>query len=232
MTISPQQLYEYLLRHFKHQNWWPVDTVYHHQHNSDPRLEIIIGAILTQNTAWINVEKALQNLKKNNALSLNAFIHMDEGTLKTLIQPSGFFNQKARRLLLFFSHLHENYHDDLTTFFSRDTREIRKELLSLQGIGPETADSMLLYAGNHPVFVVDAYTKRVCTRIPLPIKSGTYNDIQSYFEESFRITLSKEERLPVYKELHALFVELAKTFCRKTPFCDHCPLVLRCEKCF
>jgi endonuclease-3 related protein len=230
MTISLPQLYECLHHHFKQQNWWPVDAVYHQDHHSDPRFEIIIGAILTQNTAWTNVEKALQNLKNDNALTLNAIVQMDEDTLRTMIQSSGFFNQKARRLLLFTSYLHEKYHGDLTAFFSRDTREIRKELLSLHGIGPETADSILLYAGNHPIFVIDAYTKRICTRLPLSLKSVTYDDIQSYFEKSFENTLLREERVPVYRELHALLVKLAKTFCRKTPACERCPLVSRCEK--
>jgi endonuclease-3 related protein len=232
MTIPPQQLYDYLLRHFKHQHWWPVDAAYHQHRNSDPRFEIIVGAILTQNTAWTNVEKAINNFKKNNALTISAVINIDEDTLKTMVQPSGFFNQKAQRLLLFSFYLHNNYKDDLTIFFSRETQEIRNELLSLHGIGPETADSILLYAGNHPIFVVDAYTKRICKRIPLPIKNDAYEDIQSYFEENFSKSLPKKERVSIYKEFHALIVEHAKTYCKKTPICDHCPLALRCKKCF
>jgi endonuclease III related protein len=231
MTISPQQLYDILLDSFQHQHWWPVDSVYHQKHHTDPRLEIIIGAILTQNTAWTNVEKALENLKRYNALSLHAIHHMKKETLLTLIQPSGFFNQKAQRLLLFTSYLYERYHDDLTSFFSRDTQEVRQELLSLHGIGPETADSILLYAGNHPLFVVDAYTRRICGRLPLPIKRDDYDAIQSYFMGSFRKTYSKKKQVSLYQELHALLVRLAKTTCKKKPVCDYCPLTSRCEKC-
>ena len=215
-----------LLHHFKHQDWWPVDATYHQRNHSDPRFEIIIGAILTQNTAWTNVEKALKNLRQHKALTINALLNMDENTLKTLIQPSGFFNQKAHRLHLFTTYLHDHYQDDLTVFFARTTKEIRIELLSLHGIGPETADSILLYAGNHPVFVVDAYTKRICTRLPLPIQHDTYDAIQTYFTEN----LPKQQQITVYKELHALIVELAKNHCRKKPACDHCPLNLRCQK--
>jgi endonuclease-3 related protein len=147
-----------------------------------------------------------------------------------MIQPSGFFNQKARRLLLFISYLHQRYHDDLTRFFSRETQEVRQELLSLHGIGPETADSILLYAGDHPVFVVDAYTRRICRRLPLPITRDDYDTIQSYIEGFFRTTYSREERVALYKEFHALLVQLAKTSCKKTPICDRCPLVSRCKK--
>ncbi len=232
MTISPQQLYDVLFDSFQQQHWWPVDTDYHQKHHTDPRLEIIIGAILTQNTAWTNVEKALGNLKRHQAMSLYAIHHMKGETLKTMIQPSGFYNQKAQRLLLFTAYLHERYHDDLTSFFSRKTQELRQELLSLHGIGPETADSILLYAGNHPVFVVDAYTKRICSRLPLPIKCDNYETIQSYFMGFFRKRYSDEEQVSLYKELHALFVKLAKTSCKKTPLCGQCLLVSRCKKCF
>jgi endonuclease III related protein len=217
-----------LLKHFKHQDWWPVDATYHQKYGSDSRFEIIIGAILTQNTAWTNVEKALDNLRQHQALTINTLLHMDEDTLKTLIKPSGFFNQKAYRLHLFTTYIHENYQDDLTAFFTRGTKEIRNELLALHGIGPETADSILLYAGNHPVFVVDAYTKRICIRLPLHIKNNTYDAIQTYFTEN----LQKNQPAPIYKELHALIVELAKNYCRKKPACDCCPLTLRCQKCF
>jgi len=230
MTMSPQQLYDDLLYHFHHQYWWPVDAVYHRQHKGDPRVEIIIGAILTQNTAWSNVEKALRNLKNQHALSLNVIVSMDLETLKTMLQPAGFFNQKTNHILLFFSYLMEKYSGDLTSFFSRDTQELRNELLTMSGIGPETADSILLYAGNHPIFVVDAYTKRICKRIPMEIKSDSYDDVQHYFDGFFRRTLSKQERVTLYKELHALLVELAKIYCKKTPICEHCPLTLRCKK--
>jgi endonuclease-3 related protein len=231
MVLSPKKLYIVLLNHFGHQDWWPIDTRYHQKQGSDPRFEIIIGAILTQNTVWTNVEKALENLKLKNTLTINTIAHLNEKTLKTMIQPSGFFNQKAQRLKHLAQYLHEHYHGDLQQFFSRDTHDIRQELLALKGIGLETADSILLYAGNHPIFVVDAYTKRLCKRIPVPIKGDTYEDIQYFFEKELKRTTPNKDMVPVYKELHALLVELAKNYCRKKPFCNHCPLTTLCEKC-
>lgn len=232
MTLSLKKLYTVLLDCFGHQDWWPVDRAYHQKHKSDPRFEIMVGAILTQNTAWTNVEKALENLKRNKVLTSNAIAHVDEKKLKTMIQSSGFFNQKAKRLTLFAQYVHEMYHDDLQMFFSRDTQVLRQELLSLKGIGLETADSMLLYAGNHPIFVVDAYTKRLCKRIPISIQGELqeYEDVQHFFEKELKRTIPKKEIVPVYKEFHALLVELAKNYCRTKPLCENCPLTKLCEK--
>jgi endonuclease-3 related protein len=231
MTISLTSLYDRLLDHFGYQHWWPVDKRYHQTQKSDPRFEIIIGAILTQNTAWTNVEKALENLKKKKALTVRKITDIDEEILKTMIQPSGFFNQKARRLKLFALYIHTNYQDDLQKIFSRDTKEIRRELLMLQGIGPETADSILLYAGDHPVFVVDAYTKRICRRFPFQGLDDSYDAIQHFFEHELRLTIPKKKLVPLYKEFHALLVELAKNYCRKKkPNCTPCPLTRLCEK--
>lgn len=223
MPLSPDILYKHLLTSFGHQDWWPIDKIYHTKNNSDPRFEIMIGAILTQNTAWINVEKALENLKRRRCLTIQSIVDSDTNHLKKLIQPSGFFNQKAHRLKLFSAYLLTQYHSDLDTFFNRDTQRIREELLSLHGIGPETADSILLYAGNHPVFVVDAYTKRISKRIPLP-SGETYHDIQQYFEQKLRKTNTEKQLIPVYKELHALIVEQAKQICKPKPDCIHCSL--------
>jgi endonuclease-3 related protein len=230
MTLSPKRLYDLLLTHFGHQNWWPIDKEYHQKHRSDPRFEIMIGAILTQNTAWANVEKALENLKKNRIFTINALNTVDGDALKTMIQPSGFFNQKARRLKNFASYLQQNYKEDLQIFFCRNLQEIRQELLTLNGIGPETADSILLYAGNQPIFVIDAYTKRISTRIPLPINGDTYDEIQNFFEKELQKTIHKNNLVPVYKELHALLVELAKNHCRKKPGCATCPIQTLCKK--
>jgi endonuclease-3 related protein len=231
MTISPKTIYDLLLDNFGHQHWWPVDKNYHRKQKSDPRFEILVGAILTQNTAWANVEKALDNLKKHKVLTINAIVHINEENLKTMIQPCGFFNQKARRLKLFVSYITEKYQEDIQKFFSRDKAEIRHELLSLQGIGPETADSMLLYAGNHPTFVVDAYTKRICKRLPFQVLNESYDDIKYFFENELQHTIPKKELTTVYKELHALLVKLAKNNCRKKkPDCDTCPLTRLCEK--
>jgi endonuclease-3 related protein len=231
--ISPKNLYDLLLDTFGYQHWWPVDEQYHENQQSDPRFEIIVGAILTQNTAWTNVEKALDNLKKHKALTLQTIADITEEKLKTMIQPSGFFNQKAQRLKFFASYIEKKYHKDLLNFFSRETSETRHELLSLQGIGPETADSILLYAGNHPVFVVDSYTKRICQRLSLPILNESYDDIQHFFEKELESTIPKKELVSTYKEFHALLVELAKKYCwKKNPNCSPCPLTHLCEKLF
>jgi len=231
MAISPKNLYEILLNIFGRQHWWPIDRKYHQKYDSDPRFEIIIGAILTQNTAWTNVEKALENLKKQKTFTIRTMTQTEEKNIKTMIQPSGFFNQKAQCLKLFSSYLEKKYRGDLQKFFSRNTSEIRHELLSLQGIGPETADSILLYAGNHPVFVVDSYTRRICHRFPFHVLSDSYNDIQHFFENKLTSTTPKKELISMYKEFHALLVELAKQYCwKKKPICSTCPLTHLCEK--
>jgi endonuclease III related protein len=229
--ISVKTIYDLLLDNFGHQHWWPIDKNYHQKQKSDPRFEIIVGAILTQNTAWTNVEKALENLKKQKVLTINAIIHTGEENLKIMIQPSGFFNQKARRLKLFATYLHKKYQNDIQKFFSQDLPEIRHELLSLQGIGPETADSILLYAGNQPTFVVDVYTKRICKRVPIKVINDSYDDIKNFFENELQKTIPKKDLVPVYKELHALLVTLAKNNCRKKkPECHTCPLNKLCKK--
>ena len=231
MAISPKILYDVLLDDFGHQHWWPIDKKYHRKQKSDPRFEIIVGAILTQNTAWNNVEKALENLKKNKVLAINSIIRINEENLKIMIQPAGFFNQKTRHLKLLAAYLHKKYQNDLQKFFSRDLTEIRHELLCLQGIGPETADSILLYAGNHPTFVVDGYTKRICKRIPFQVSNDSYDDIKYFFENKLQRTILQKDLVPVYKELHALLVKLAKNNCRKKkPECHTCPLTRLCEK--
>jgi endonuclease III related protein len=231
MGITPKDLYERLFAVFGPQQWWPVDKTYHQKHHSDPRFEIIIGAILTQNTAWTNVEKALGNLKKQHIFTSHAIAQTAVEHLKLMLQPSGFFNQKAHRLKWFSSYLEKQYGGDLQMFFSRDITEIRDELLSLPGIGPETADSILLYAGNHPVFVVDAYTRRICHRLPFSLPSDSYEVIQDFFDSSLKSSIGKEDRSAIYKEFHALLVQLAKQCCwKKKPACDTCPITTLCEK--
>ena len=144
-----------------------------------------------------------------------------------MIKPSGFFNQKAKRLKSLALHLRDHYHDNLSYFFDRDIDDIREGLLSLNGVGPETADSILLYAGNLPVFVVDAYTKRICERLPLDTNTS-YDEIQHYFERELRKNYSKKELTLIYNELHALIVVLAKNHCKKNPECSNCPLQKYC----
>lgn len=228
MKLTPHVLYKILLEEYGKQNWWPMDKEYHKKHGSDQRFEIIVGAILTQNTAWSNVEKALINLKLKNMLDIKKISNIDMEILQNLIKPSGFFNQKARRLKNLASYLHDKYQDDLDVFFDRSLYNIREELLSLNGIGPETADSIILYAGDLPIFVVDAYTKRICKRLPLKTEIS-YDEIQRYFQEELIKKYSKKEVTQVYNELHALIVVLAKNCCKKKPNCDKCPLKKHCE---
>jgi endonuclease-3 related protein len=230
MALRTEKLYDLLLDHFGHQHWWPVDESYHRTHESDPRFEIIIGAILTQNTAWSNVEKALVRLKEHRALTVESIAQIDLHTLKTLIQPSGFFNQKAQRLKTISLYLHQGYQANLSLFFSRDTHMIREELLEIKGIGPETADSILLYAGEKPAFVIDAYTRRISRRLSLPVPSDSYDGFQRFFERTLQKNHLADHLVSVYKELHALIVELAKNYCRTSPRCDDCPLTRSCQK--
>lgn len=227
--MKPTEIYQMLLKHFGEQKWWPIDIAYHEENNSDSRFEIIIGTILTQNTAWSNVEKALINLKKNRSLGLKKILKADDKKLKKMIKPSGFFNQKTERLKNISNFLETEYNCDLDLFFDSKTKEIRGELLNLKGIGPETADSILLYAGGKPVFVVDAYTKRVCKRLHLDTNCS-YDEIQNYFEKNLKKNFSNYELVNVYKEFHALIVELAKNFCKTKAECKNCPICNKCEK--
>ena len=228
MKITPEKLYKILLKRFGKLNWWPVDNKYHEKNGSDPRFEIIVGTILTQNTAWSNVEKALTNLKLKNKLDITNISELNIYELQELIKPSGFFNQKAKRLKDLIYYLKYKYNFDLNYFFNRDISVIREELLSLNGIGPETADSILLYAGNLPIFVVDAYTKRICERLPLNTNIS-YNEIQDYFEMELSHNYTKKELTKIYNELHALIVLFAKKYCKKNPECIKCPLKKMCS---
>lgn len=229
--VTVKTVFDILFNSYGPQHWWPIDERYHQNQHSDPRFEIITGAILTQNTAWTNVEKAILNLKRQKALTINTIAQLKEENLKKMIQPSGFFNQKAQRLKLFSAYLQKKYEGDFQKFFSRDPAEIRHELLSLQGIGPETADSILLYAGDHPVFVVDAYTRRICQRFTFPVDTESYEHVQQFFEKELINTIPKNDLISTYKELHALLVRLAKEHCwKKNPLCSTCPLRELCKK--
>jgi endonuclease-3 related protein len=228
MKQHPFKLYTILYNAFGPQHWWPMDHSHHRQNNTDPRFEVMIGAILTQNTAWTNVEKAIEQLKDHDLVSIPALKNADADLVKTCIRSSGYFNQKAKRLQLFASHIQEKYDGDLDRFFSKSTKDIRQELLSLHGIGPETADSMLLYAGDKPIFVVDAYTKRLCNRLPLPVDADSYDDTQHYFEEKLQTQYVDNELVQVYNEFHALIVNLGKYYCKPKPVCANCPLLYLC----
>jgi endonuclease-3 related protein len=226
--MQPTQLYRVLYTKFGKQYWWPADKRYHKKNNSDFRFEIIIGAILTQNTAWSNVEKAIINLKNNNMLNIQYLINADFDNLADIIRPSGFFNQKAERLITISSFLKNNFDSNLNNFFNQEIKYLRNQLLSLNGIGPETADSIILYAGKKPIFVVDAYTKRLCERIPLESKIRYY-DIQDFFEKDLTKNFKTEELVNIYNEFHALIVKHAKIYCKKKPNCYNCPLKQQCK---
>ncbi|HBU08700.1 MAG TPA: endonuclease [Candidatus Omnitrophica bacterium] len=202
-------IYDKLYRHFGPQSWWPGETPF----------EVIVGAILTQNTNWQNVAKAINNLKQAKVLSPKKLYSLPRPRLAQLIRPSGYFNIKAKRLKEFLDFLFKNYNGSLKKMFSRPVEDLRKEILSVKGIGPETADSILLYAGGFPVFVVDAYTKRIFSRQKLLSEDAEYHQVQELFTRS----LKKDVQL--YNEYHALIVRLGKDFCKKTkPKCEICPI--------
>jgi endonuclease-3 related protein len=204
------QIYQKLFRHYGPQFWWPGKT----------RFEIIVGAILTQNTAWRNVEKAIKNLKDQKLLSPQKLFDLPHSELANLIRPVGYYNIKTRRLKSLLAFLKEKYHFNLTKMSKTDTSILRAELLGVSGVGNETADSILLYAFNRPVFVVDAYTKRVFARHKLFSSKATYSEIQQIFMDN----LPKDVK--IYNEYHALIVRLAKEHCKKEPECQNCPLVI------
>lgn len=200
--------YYALYKRFGPQGWWPADT----------ELECVLGAILTQNTAWKNVEKALENLRKEGLISVEKLALIPIPALADLIRPSGYFNQKAMKVKNFIRFLMENYDGDLQKMLEEDTANLREKLLGVRGIGPETADSILLYAAKKPTFVVDAYTYRVLSRHGLIPEESTYGEMQEVFMDS----LPKDVQL--FNEYHALIVRLGKEWCKKSPMCEGCPL--------
>lgn len=190
------------------QQWWPGETPF----------EVVIGAILTQNTSWSNVEKAIKNLKAADRLSPNGIYELSTIELAQLIRPSGFFNVKAKRVKTFINWLFSRYEGDLSRMFRQDLQTLRDELLSVKGIGPETADSILLYAGNMPTFVVDAYTHRIFSRHGFISEESTYDEMKAFFEEN----LPEDVRL--FNEYHALLVQIGKRYCKPKKACEPCPL--------
>ncbi len=210
---APELLMEYfdaLYQAFGAQRWWPART----------RTEVIVGAILTQNTAWTNVEKAISNLKKAGVLSITALIELPTTELASLIRPSGYFNVKAARLKNFFLFLSEYYGASLNRLFAGShSGDLRSRILSVKGIGPETADSILLYAGGRGEFVVDAYTKRVFFRHGLVEEKAGYEEVKQLFMDNLPADT------PLFNEYHALIVRLGKEYCRpRDPRCEACPL--------
>jgi len=203
-----KNIYERLFRAWGPQGWWPGRT----------RFEIAVGAILTQNTAWTNVEKAIRRLKQAGALNLQVMHNADLEHLADWIRPAGYFNVKARRLRAFTTMIVDRYEGSLNKLFALDTESLRRELLAVNGIGPETADSIVLYAAKRPVFVVDAYTRRFMVR------HGWLSDQAVYDEVAEVFTRALPRDVSLYNEFHALIVVLGKNLCRPKPKCDECPL--------
>jgi endonuclease-3 related protein len=189
--------------------WWPAKTPF----------EVIVGAILTQSTAWGNVEMAIANLRAAKLLTPSAMLRVRTSRLATLIRPSGYFRQKAKKLKAFVRFLQTGYKGSLARMFRTPTAELREKLLAVHGIGPETADSILLYAGNHPVFVVDAYTHRILGRHGITNGKAEYEKVRALIEKSI------PRQAELYNEFHALIVNTGKNWCRKSaPRCEECPL--------
>jgi endonuclease III related protein len=191
------------------QHWWPGRSAF----------EVIVGAILTQNTSWTNVELAIRNLRREKLLTPRAIETVSLARLARLIRSSGYFRQKARKLKCFVRFLRAEYGGSLTAMFCTPTAVLREKVLSVYGIGPETADSILLYAGEHPVFVVDAYTRRLLERHQLATPAQGYEEIRGLFEGSL------PGDAPLYNEFHALIVRTGKEYCRtRNPRCSECSL--------
>jgi endonuclease III related protein len=238
--MDPEQhitaIYSTLAHAWGHQHWWPAHTPF----------EVIVGAYLTQNTNWSNVELALHNLRAARVLSVSGIRNVPIRRLEKLIRSSGYFRQKARRLKLFVKFLDGNY-GSLKRMFAQPTAKLRDELLGLEGVGPETADSILLYAGQHPIFVVDAYTRRIAERHGLALATVAYDDLRILFERGLpaepaavfaarssgatahlpsRMSLAARSSLTQsFNEMHALIVGVGKKHCLKSkPQCEACPL--------
>ena len=208
MTLLAE-IYHKLYKAFGPQHWWPGNTPF----------EVAVGAVLTQNTNWGNVEKAILNLKRQGVLSARALHKMHQDDLASLIRPAGYFNVKAKRLKSFIDFLMKETHGSMKIMARRDVRELRIKLLGVNGIGQETADSILLYALEKPVFVIDAYTKRVLSRHNVIGHDRSYEE----YQELFHSTLQRDVQL--FNEYHALFVKVGKSFCKRSaPLCIKCPL--------
>jgi endonuclease-3 related protein len=211
--IPIEELYKKLRNHFGFLDWWPGETP----------TEIFVGAILTQRNSWKNVEKAIKNMKKHNALNIKYISSCNEQALSKIIKSVGFSNQKAKYLKQIFADILKNY-GSLENMFSLESEPLREKLLSMKGIGNETADSIILYAAGKRKFVIDTYTKRIMHRVYGIDENIKYEKLQTYFESNIK----KDLRL--YKDFHAQFVELGKNYCKTRPICNTCPLDLVCRK--
>lgn len=208
MTTTLDLVYQRLWDAYGPQQWWPGDSPF----------EVMIGAVLVQNTAWKNVQRAIENLRDVDLLTPVELHAVPPAELEELIRPAGYFRMKARRLRNLLDYLFQQHDGSLDTMFSLDTETLRHELLAINGIGPETADSILLYAGEKPIFVVDTYTNRVLKRHGWIDYEADYHAIQQFFQSQLEVETD------LYNEYHALLVRVGHLHCRKTPKCDECPL--------
>ena len=246
MTLKPdEQIRSYfrtLYAAWGHQHWWPAQSPF----------EVIVGAYLTQNTSWTNVERTMERLREAGILSVSGIRRTPLRKLEGLIRSSGYFRQKAQRLKMFVKFLDQRYGGSLGRMFAQPTARLREELLTLNGVGPETADSILLYAGNHPSFVVDAYTRRILERHGLVDAAASYDEIRELFERALRplseealecapvsrnaprgschlpsrmSTAQRDADVQLFNEMHGLIVGVGKNYCKKSqPDCERCPL--------
>lgn len=219
--MTPENLYKILLNQYRPQKWWPTteNGKLKPEYSGGPKngrqkLEVAIGAILAQNTSWKNAEKAIINLNIENLIDKDKLKNIKTPELEKLVRPSGFYRQKARTIKTFLEFL------DAKNFGALQ----REALLELKGIGPETADSILLYACGKPEFVADAYTKRIVNRLGI-LKTADYSEIKIFFQKNLQANPK------IYQEFHSLLVEHAKRFCRKAPLCKNCPLKNKCAYC-
>jgi len=208
------KIYDKLLEAFGPQHWWPADDDF----------EIIVGAILTQSVSWKNVEKAIDNLKAEGLLSLDAVLAVDKDKLAALIKSTMYYNQKALKLKNFCRYIKQNYGGDIYSLFEKSIPNMRAELLSIKGIGPETADSIILYAAEKPIFVVDAYTRRIFSRLGFLPDDVKYSQMQDFFMSNLPSDVN------LFNEYHALIVRLGKDYCKnKKPLCNECPVKNHCS---
>jgi endonuclease-3 related protein len=201
-------IYQRLLEQYGAQHWWPAQEPF----------EVIVGAILTQSAAWTNVEKAINNLKVAGALTPESLRRLSQSELAVLIYPCGYYNTKAMKLKAFAQWFGEQYDNDLDKLFVNNTGHLRQQLLAVYGIGEETADSIILYAANKPTFVIDAYTRRIISRLGL----APHNNVYSAYQALFMSNIPADARL--FNEYHALLVRLGKDVCRTRPLCQQCCL--------
>ena len=208
LSARLNEIYQRLLKAYGPQHWWPADTC----------LEVMIGAVLTQNTNWRGVERAISKLKRSRLLDVHKLNGVETDKLARLIRPSGYFNLKARRLKNLLELVVEEYGGDLEAMGREETNNLRQEFLAVKGVGPETADSILLYGYNRPIFVIDTYTRRVLSRHGLIEQTADYQELQQLFMQHLPLEAS------MFNEYHALLVKVGKVHCQKKPRCHGCPL--------